>query len=111
MQQMMDMVVPSKGFNPTFENGGFWEYYKDLERQFEEFLTYVPYFGKNESTCSFRLLNILLNIGGYVDSAFKEMAMYKRFSKNAKCKQIKSQVKQAREKVKKNEFAMGPGIK
>ena len=24
-----------KGFNPTFENGGYWEYYKDLERQFE----------------------------------------------------------------------------
>src|SRR4030042_747471 len=37
-----------QGFNPTFENGGFWEYYKDLERQFEEFLEYVPYLKVNE---------------------------------------------------------------
>ena len=33
----------SDGFEPTFENGGFWEYYRTLERQFEDFLDYVPY--------------------------------------------------------------------
>ena len=43
-----------QGFNPTFENGGFWEYYKDLERQFEEFLEYVPYLEENENTSFFR---------------------------------------------------------
>jgi hypothetical protein len=53
-------------FNPTFENRGFWEYYKDLERQFENFLNYVPYLKDNESTYSFRLANILLGIGAHI---------------------------------------------
>ena len=48
-------------FNPTFENGGFWEYYKDLERQFEDFLVFVPYLRGNEKTYSFKLLNIFLS--------------------------------------------------
>ena len=69
----------SKEFKPTFENGGFWEYYKDLERQFEDFLEFVPYFQKNTDTFSFRLANLLVAIGGYVDSAFKEIAVYPTF--------------------------------
>ena len=69
-----------KEFNPTFENGGFWEYYKDLERQFEDFLVYVPYLDGNEKTYSFRLANLLLNIGAHVDSAFKEIARYPELS-------------------------------
>jgi len=49
-----------KKFKPTFANGGFWEHYKDLERQFENFLDYVPCFEDNENTYSFRLANLLL---------------------------------------------------
>ena len=71
----------SKEFKPSFENGGFWEYYKDLERQFEEFLNYVPYFQKNENTVSFRLANLIVAIGSYVDSAFREIASYSDFVK------------------------------
>jgi hypothetical protein len=67
-------------FKATFENGGFWEYYKDLERQFETFLEYVPYLGGNENTYSFRLANLILAIGAHIDSAFKEMARYPEFS-------------------------------
>ncbi len=63
-------------FKPTFENGGFWEYYRDLERQFEDFLEYVPYFAGNKGTYSFRLANLMLNIGAHIDSAFKEVAKY-----------------------------------
>lgn len=59
----------------------------DLERRFEDFLEYVPYLKKdnhsfpgrlrgNERTYSFRLLNLILSIGGHVDSALKEMARY-----------------------------------
>ena len=77
-----------QGFNPTFENGGFWEYYKDLERQFEEFLEYVPYLKVNENTSSFRLANILLGIGAHVDSAFKEMVRSKMFVDVEACKEI-----------------------
>ena len=69
----------SKEFKPTFENGGFWEYYKDLERQFEKSLEYVPYLKKNTGTFSFRLANLVVAIGGYVDSAFKEIAMHPTF--------------------------------
>jgi len=70
-----------KRFKPTFANGGFWEYYKDLERQFENFLDYVPYFEDNENTCSFRLANLLLAIGVHIDSGFKELAQDSEFSK------------------------------
>ncbi len=78
----------SEGFNTTFENGGFWEYYKDLERQFENFLEYVPYLDGNEKTYSFRLLNIFLSIGGYIDSAFKEMARCPELIEEDLCKEI-----------------------
>jgi len=100
-------------FKPTFKNGGFWEHYKDLERQFEEFLDYVPYIDENKGIRSFKLTNILLNIGGHIDSAFKEMARYPKFyrRKNSKCKKIVEIVRENRQKIKRDEFASGPGIK
>jgi len=82
------MAKEEKGFNPTFENGGYWEYYKDLERQFENFLDYVPYLEGNEKTYSFRLASILLSIGSHVDSAFKEMSKYPDFLEIKSCKAI-----------------------
>jgi len=72
----------------NFEKGIFWELYKDLERQFQNFLEYVPYLNGNENVYSFRLLNLILSIGGHVDSAFKEMARYPDFSSNEDCKEI-----------------------
>jgi hypothetical protein len=74
------MVEKEKGFNPTFENGGYWEYYKDLEHQFESFLNLVPYLKKNEKAYSFRLANLILGIGAHVDSAFKEIFKWSVFS-------------------------------
>jgi hypothetical protein len=73
------MAMVKNGFNPTFENRGFWEYYRDLERQFEDFLVYVPYLEGNEETYSFRLANLLLSIGAHIDSALKEIAKYSDF--------------------------------
>lgn len=98
-------------FKPTFENGGFWEYYRDLERQFQEFQSYIPYVAPNEQVCSFRLLNLLLNIGGHIDSVFKQMAVYEEFEKDEGCKKIRAKVEQARDNVRKSNFASGPGIK
>jgi hypothetical protein len=69
-------------FETTFENGGFWEYYKDLERQFESFLEYVPYLENNENVCSFRLSNLLLSIGAHIDSAFKKIVQFPKISNN-----------------------------
>ncbi len=77
-----------------------WELYTDLERQFQDYIEYVPYLkdsigGKkpkgNERVYSFKLLNLILSIGGYVDSVFKEMARYKDFidpSCKENCKEI-----------------------
>jgi hypothetical protein len=73
------IVKDEKRFNPTFENGGFWEYYKDLERQFENFLEFVPYLEGNEDTYSFRLANLILAIGAHIDSSFKEIAKSSSF--------------------------------
>jgi len=71
----------------NFENGVFWELYNDLERQLQNFLEYVPYLPGNEQVRSFKLLNLILSIGGHVDSAFKEMARYPKLSKK-KCQEI-----------------------
>ncbi len=57
----------------NFENGYFWEYYMDLERQFIDFQNYVPYLQGNETVYSFRLVNLFLSIGSHIDSAFKEI--------------------------------------
>ncbi len=65
-----------KLFSPNFENGGYWDYYKDLERQFVSFLSFVPYIDKNENVCSFRLANLIFAIGAHIDSAFKEIIRY-----------------------------------
>ena len=68
--------MSENNFQSTFENGGFWDLYSDLERNFCNFLEYVPYLPGNEKTYSFKLLNLFNSIGGYIDSAFKEMARY-----------------------------------
>ena len=85
----------------NFETGIFWELYKDLERQFENYLEYVPYLKDisgglkpkgNERVYSFKLLNFILSIGGHIDSVFKEMARYKGF-KDTECKKYCKQIK------------------
>jgi len=84
----------------NFEKGIFWELYKDLERQFENFLEYVPYLEGNENVYSFKLLNLILSIGGHVDSAFKEMTRYPGFSDHDECKQILKLLKESDENIK-----------
>jgi len=78
-----------------FENGIFWELYKDLERQFQTFLEYVPYLEGNEKTYSFKLLNLILSIGGHVDSAFKEMVRFRGLPKDPKISEIRQKLQRA----------------
>lgn len=85
----------------NFAKGFFWELYVDLERQFQNFLEYVPYLPGNETVYSFKLLNLILSIGGHVDSAFKEMARYPDFSNDKECKEILKILKESEENVKK----------
>lgn len=97
-------------FRPKFENGGFWEYYSDLERQFTDFLEYVPYLDKQKQVCSFRLVNLLLSIGGHIDSAFKEMAGYRGFSRDKECKEIRRKVWETRKRIRRNQSPITIGI-
>lgn len=83
-----------------FANGIFWELYKDLEVRFQNFLEYVPYIDENENVFSFKLVNLILSIGGHVDSAFKEMARYKGFANNDGCQKIVKRLRRSEEKVK-----------
>lgn len=84
----------------NFEKGIFWELYQDLERQFQNFLEYVPYLPGNETVYSFKLLNLILSIGGHVDSAFKEMARYPEFSNDEECQEILRILKKSEERKK-----------
>lgn len=90
----------SEEIKDNFERGIFWELYKDLERQFQSFLEYVPYLEGNENVCSFKLLNLILGIGGHVDSAFKEMSRYPKFSNNDNCKRVLELLKESEENIK-----------
>ena len=85
----------------NFETGYFWELYNDLERQFRNFLEYVPFLKGNETVYSFKLVNLIISIGGYVDSAFKEMARYKESAGNIECQKILSAMKESEENIKK----------
>jgi len=91
-----------------FTDGTFWELYTDLEFQFQGFLKAVPFTKRNEKTHSFRLLNLILSIGGYIDSAFKEMTRYPDFSRNTNCKEILKILKESQKRVKlgKNPFTV-----
>ena len=95
----------------NFEKGIFWELYLDLETQFKNFLEYVPYLPGNENTYSFKLLNLILSIGGHVDSAFKEMARYPKFSGDEKCKKILELLKKSKEDIEKGKGPKFPSIK
>jgi len=81
----MDMSVRQD----NFKNGYFWELYQDLELQLRDFLEYVPYLPENENVCSFKLLNMILSIGGHLDSAFKEIVRYKGYAKDPEIAKIK----------------------
>ena len=105
------MTQGEKSFKPNFEKGGFWEYYKDLERQFEDFLVYVPYLEKNEEICSFRLVNILLGICSHIDSAIKEIAFYEEFNEIDKWKKIRKIVIENRTKMESGKIPNGPSFK
>jgi len=66
-----------------------WNMYRDMERSFIRFLDYVPLTEAHKNVYSHKLLNLLLQIGGYVDTAFKEMARYSQFDGNELCQRIR----------------------
>jgi len=86
----------------NFENGYFWELYLDLEHQLRDFLEYVPYLPGNKNTYSFKLLNLILSIGGHVDSALKEMIRYKGLTTDDNIKNIRERLQRCEKAVASN---------
>jgi len=76
-----------------FQSGIFWEAYHDLEKQLIQFLDYLPYESGNESAHSYRLLNILSSVGGYIDSSFKEIRRYEKYSERFDVKEAEIKAK------------------
>jgi len=64
----------------TFMDGFFWNNFKSMEQDFLRFLEYTPYCVMNDEMYSPKLTGLLLQIGGYIDSAFKEMARFFTFT-------------------------------
>ena len=72
----------------AFENGLCWTLYKHMEADFRRFLEYVPYTNENRNVYSPRLLAMLLQICGYIDTVFKEMAKYQSFRRKPNIRAI-----------------------
>lgn len=72
----------------VFEKGLCWALYKYMESDFIQYLEYVPYTEKNKNVYSPKLIALLLQTCGYIDTVFKEMAKYQEFQKITECQEI-----------------------
>lgn len=59
-----------------------------MEADFVQFMEYVPYTAKNAKVYSPKLLALLLQICGYIDTVFKEMAKFQEFQNIQECQNI-----------------------
>jgi len=73
----------------AFESGLMWAVYDDMEKSFLTFLDYVPLTYDHSKVYSHKLLQLILQIGAYVDTSFKEMATCSSFDGNVKCETIR----------------------
>jgi hypothetical protein len=80
----------------VFENGLSWILYTQMESSFIEFLEYVSYVYNHQKVYSPKLLSLLLQIGGYIDTIFKEMAKYDRIRNIPECQKLNKAVEKDR---------------
>ena len=73
----------------AFTLGQMWNTYQDMENQFVNYLEYVPLTSDNKLVYSNKLLRLMLQLGGYVDTAFKEMAFCNDFDEVEGCLEIR----------------------
>lgn len=59
-----------------------------MEDDFIRFMEYVPYTANNAKVYSPKLIALLLQICGYIDTIFKEMAKFKEFQSIQECQDI-----------------------
>ena len=72
----------------AFDRGLCWTLYKYMESDFDHFMEYVPYTPDNAAVYSPKLLALLLQICGYIDTVFKEMAKFQGFQNIQGCQRI-----------------------
>jgi hypothetical protein len=77
----------------AFESGLCWTLYKYMESDFSHFMEYVPYTGDNALVYSPKLLALLLQICGYIDTVFKEMAKFQEFENIPECQKVNALAK------------------
>ncbi len=75
-----------------FESGVMWNTYLEMESRFLEYLDYVPFASAHRKVYSSKLLRLMLQIGGYIDTAFKEMVFYEKFDTNEACRNMRKKV-------------------
>ena len=80
----------------AFEHGQMWNTYRDMEDQFTNYLEYVPLTSDHKQVYSSKLLRLMLQLGGYVDTAFKEMAFCSSFDGNNDCLEIRKKAEKNR---------------
>ena len=73
----------------AFGLGQMWNTYRDMEDQFVNYLEYVPLTSDHKMVYSSKLLRLMLQLGGYVDTAFKEMAFCDNFDTVEGCLEIR----------------------
>jgi len=61
-----------------------------MEADFVHFMDFVPYTNQNKAIYSPKLLAMILQICGYIDTVFKEMAKFKSIRKIPMCEKINS---------------------
>jgi hypothetical protein len=71
-----------------FQKGLYWAFYKYMESNFIEYMKHVPFTKEHEKVHSPSLVALLLQICGYTDSAFKDMARYSEFGSENACQNI-----------------------
>jgi hypothetical protein len=71
-----------------FSDGLYWAFYKYMESNLIDYMKNVPYIKDHEKVHSPPLLAQLLQICGYIDSAFKDMARYTGFATESACQEL-----------------------
>ena len=60
-----------------------------MEKQFIDYLKYVPLTDDHKKVYSSKLLRLMLQLGGYIDTAFKEISFCPDFNNNNDCLAIR----------------------
>lgn len=79
-----------------FMTGEVWKTYTMVEKDFLDFIEYVPLTQEHSKVYSIKLSDMLLRLGSYIDTLFKEMLLFDGLDQNSNVNQ--SKLKKARKR-------------